>query len=70
MLAVAASILWRYGTMLAPMERVKLEWVDDAIKLVQQAKAADPTNPSWPQFLAQLQAFRRQVESPAPKLAK
>src|SRR6266478_5155459 len=70
MLAVAASILWRYGTMLAPLERVKLEWVDDAIKLVQQAKAADPTNPSWPQFLAQLLAFRQQVESPAPKLAR
>jgi hypothetical protein len=67
MLAVAASMLWRYGTMLAPTERGKLDYVDDAIKLVQQAKSAEPTNPSWPQFLAQLQAFKVQVQSPAPK---
>jgi hypothetical protein len=67
MLAVAASMLWRYGTMLAPTERGKLEYVDDAIQLVQQAKSAEPTNPSWPQFLAQLQAFKLQVQSPAPK---
>jgi len=72
MLAVAASILWRYGTMLAPSEKAKVVYVDSASKLVQQAKAADPANPSWPQFLAQLQSFRQQVTSPAPvpKLAK
>src|SRR5436309_9906146 len=70
MLAVAASMLWRYGTMLAPTERGKLDYVDDAIKLVQQAKSAEPANPSWPQFLAQLQAFRMQVQSPAPKPVK
>src|SRR5712691_3798485 len=67
MLAVAASMLWRYGTMLAPTERGKLEYVDDAIQLVQQAKSAEPSNPSWPQFLAQLQAFKLQVQSPAPR---
>jgi len=70
MLAVAASILWRYGTMLAPTERGKLEYLEDAIKLVNQAKAAEPGNPSWPQFLAQLQAFKVQVTSPAPKPSK
>jgi len=70
MLAVAASILWRYGTMLAPSEKGKLDYIDDAIKLIQQAKTAEPANPSWPQFLAQLQAFRIQVMSPAPKPAK
>jgi hypothetical protein len=69
-LAVAASILWRYGTMLAPSESGKLEYIDDAIKLVQQAKASEPGNPGWPQFLAQLQAYKIQVQSPAPKIAK
>jgi hypothetical protein len=66
-LAVAASMLWRYGTMLAPTERGKLEYIEDAIKLVQQARTAEPANPSWPQFLAQLQAFKLQVTAPAPK---
>ena len=66
-LAVAASMLWRYGTMLAPTERGKLEYIEDAIKLVQQAKTVEPANPSWPQFLAQLQAFKLQVTAPAPK---
>ena len=70
MLAVAASMLWRYGTMLAPTERGKMEYLEDAIKLVRQAKSAEPANPSWPQFLAQLQAFKLQVQSPAPKPAK
>ena len=58
------------GTMLAPTERGKVEYVDDAIKLVQRAKLAEPANPSWPQFLAQLQAFKLQVQSPAPKPSK
>jgi len=63
-LAIAASILWRYGTMLAPSEKMKAEYVDQAIQFVQQARKAEPANPSWPQFLAQLQAYRRQVLSP------
>jgi hypothetical protein len=70
MLAVAASMLWRYGTMLAPTERGKMEYVEDAIKLVQKARLVEPANPSWPQFLAQLQAFKVQVQSPAPKPLK
>jgi hypothetical protein len=53
--------------MLAPTERGKLEYIEDAIKLVQQARTAEPANPSWPQFLAQLQAFKLQVTAPAPK---
>ena len=65
MLAIAASIIWRYGTMLAPSEKVKVDYVDLAIQFVQQARTAEPANPSWPQFLAQLQAYRRQVFSPA-----
>jgi hypothetical protein len=65
MLAIAASIIWRYGTMLAPSEKVKVDYVDMAIQFVQQARSAEPANPSWPQFLAQLQAYRRQVFSPA-----
>jgi len=70
MLAVAASMLWRYGTMLAPTERGKMDYVEDAIKLVQKARLVEPANPSWPQFLAQLQAFKVQVQSPAPKPLK
>jgi hypothetical protein len=70
MLAIAAQILWRYGTMLAPTGSGKLDWLDESAKLVQQAKLADPNNPNWPQFLAQIEAYRRQVVAPAPKLAK
>lgn len=65
MLATAASILWRYGSLLAPSEKAKADYVDLAIQYVQQARTAEPANPSWPQFLAQLQAYRRQVVSPA-----
>ena len=70
MLVVAASLLSQYGVMLAPSERGKLESLDDAIQLVQQAKAAEPTNPSWPQYLMQLQAYRHQLTAPALPPAK
>jgi hypothetical protein len=70
MLAVAAQILWRYGTMLAPTGSGKLEWLDESAKLIQRAKLAEPNNPTWTQFLSQIEAYRRQAVSPAPKLAK
>lgn len=70
MLAVAASILWRYGTMLAPTEVGKLEWLDEAAKLARQAKSAEPDNASWGQFLQQIESYRVQVLSPAPKPVK
>ena len=69
-LAIAAQILWRYGTMLAPTGAGKLDWLDESAKLIQQAKLLEPNNPSWPQFLAQIEAYRRQVGAPSPKLAK
>jgi hypothetical protein len=70
MLAVAAQLLWRYGTMLAPTGSGKLDWLDQSAKLVQQAKAAEPNNPSWPQLLLQIEASRQQAVLPAPKLVK
>jgi hypothetical protein len=70
MLAVAAQIMWRYGTMLAPTGDGKLDWLEEAAKLIRQAKDAEPNNPAWPQFLSQLEASRRQAITPAPKLAK
>jgi|SRR5579872_6158154 len=70
MLAIAAQILWRYGTMLAPTAMGKLDWLDESAKLIQRAKLAEPNNPAWPQFLAQIAAYRQQVVSPAPKLVK
>jgi hypothetical protein len=70
MLAVAAQIMWRYGTMLAPTGYGKLDWLEEAAKLIRQAKAAEPNNPAWPQFLLQIEASRQQAITPAPKLAK
>lgn len=70
MLAVAAQIMWRYGTMLAPTGDGKLDWLEEAAKLIRQAKDTEPNNPAWPQFLLQLEASRRQAITPAPKLAK
>jgi hypothetical protein len=67
---VAAQIMWRYGTMLAPTGDGKLDWLEEAAKLIRQAKDAEPNNPAWPQFLLQLEASRRQAITPAPKLAK
>jgi hypothetical protein len=61
MLTVAASYLWRYGTMLSTSDQMKAGVVDDAIELVQHAKKAEPSNPSWQQFLSQLQAYKRQL---------
>jgi hypothetical protein len=56
--------------MLAPTGPGKLDWLDESAKLVQRAKLLDPNNPSWPQFLAQIEAYRRQVAGPALKPAK
>jgi hypothetical protein len=70
MLVVAAQIIWQYGAMLAPTEQGKLDRLEEAAKLVKQAKSAEPNNPGWTQFLAQIEAYRRQVLSPAPKPVK
>ncbi len=66
-LSIAAQILWRYGMMLAPTQKGKLEWLDEAQKLIERAKASEPKNPGWNQFLVQIEASRREVLSPAPK---
>jgi hypothetical protein len=63
MLEVAASILWRYGTMLTPSEEQKVEIMDQAIKLMEQAKAAEPSNPNWQLVLLRLQAYKKQLQS-------
>ena len=39
-------------------------------KLIQQAKLAEPNNPTWPQILSQIESSRRQAVVPAPKLVK
>ena len=69
-LSIAAQILWRYGTMLAPTGEGKLEWLDEAQKLIERAKQLEPRNPGWPQFLRQLDMSRQEVLSPAPKQGK
>jgi hypothetical protein len=69
-LSIASQILWRYGTMLAPTQQGKLEWLDEAQKLIERAKSLEPANPGWTQFLRQLEASRREVMSPAPKQTK
>ena len=51
--------------MLSTSDEAKARVIDDAIELVQHARKAEPSNPSWPQFLAQLQAYKR-VLSPNP----
>ncbi len=69
-LSIAAQLLWRYGTMLAPTQKGKLEWLDEAEKLIERAKSIEPRNPGWPQFLRQLEMSRQEVLSPAPKQGK
>jgi hypothetical protein len=56
--------------MLAPTGTGKLDWLDESAKLIQQAKLAEPNNPTWPQLLLQIEASRRQAVAPAPKLVK
>jgi hypothetical protein len=70
MLAMAAQILWRYGTMLSTSGEGKLTWLDQARQLIEQAQAAEPNNPSWAQYLRQMQASQREAVTPAPKLGK
>jgi hypothetical protein len=66
MLYAAASHIWRYGMLLAGSEAKKVEYVDQAIQMLERARQIEPTNPSWPQFLQQLQAYKRQALAPAP----
>jgi tetratricopeptide (TPR) repeat protein len=68
MLYAAASHIWRYGMLLAGSEVKKMEYVDQAIKMLEQAKRVEPNNPSWPQFLSQLQAYKRQALAPASRV--
>ena len=62
---MAAQILWRYGTMLSTSGDQKLTWLDQAIQLIEQARAAEPNNPSWPQYLKQLQASQQEAVTPS-----
>src|SRR5262249_16548711 len=67
MLSVAAQVLWRYGTMLAPTKTGKLEWLAEAQKLVERAQSLDSKNPGWTMFLRQLEASRQEAITRAPK---
>lgn len=69
-LSIAGQILWRYGTMLAPTQEGKLEWLDQARKLIEHAQSLDPRNPGWTQFLRALETSRQEVQSPAPRQAR
>jgi len=62
MLEVAASILWRYGTILTPSVQKKLDFMDQAIQWIRQASAAEPGNPNWALTLSQLEATKRRLQ--------
>jgi hypothetical protein len=62
MLDVAASILWRYGTILTPSVPKKLDFMDQAIQWIRQASAAEPGNPNWALTLSQLEASKRRLQ--------
>jgi hypothetical protein len=65
MLDVAASILWRYGTILTPSAQKKIDYMDQAIRLIRQASAVEPGNPSWAMTLNQLEASKRRLQPQA-----
>lgn len=67
MLAVAGSMLSRYGTMLAPSEKVKLDYLEESERLVERAQLLEPANPNWTQFLLQLKAWKQQILAPERK---
>ncbi|MGH9722129.1 MAG: hypothetical protein ACRD8O_18120 [Bryobacteraceae bacterium] len=64
LLAVAANVISRYGTMLAPSDRARMGHLEDAERLLQKAAALDPGNPSWKQMLSQMQAWKLQMRTP------
>ncbi|MEO7652048.1 MAG: hypothetical protein ABIZ80_16415 [Bryobacteraceae bacterium] len=64
LLAVAASILSRYGTMLAPSEKAKMDYIEESIKLARKSQILEPNNPSWLNFLKQLEGWKRQLLAP------
>ena len=66
LLAVAASILSRYGTMLAPSEKAKMDYIEESIKLARKSQILEPGNPSWLQFLKQLEGWKKQMLAPDP----
>ena len=66
LLAVAASILSRYGTMLAPSEKAKMDYIEESIKLARKSQILEPGNPSWLQFVKQLEGWKQQMLAPDP----
>lgn len=69
MLAVAGNVIARYGTMLAPSERARIEHLDEAERLYRRAIQLDPNNASWKQMLQETQALkvRMQVSNDPPE---
>jgi tetratricopeptide (TPR) repeat protein len=65
LLAVAGNTLYRYGSMLAPTAKGRLEAVEDAEKLFRKAQTLEPNNPTWSQLLQQLQGMKHQMTAPA-----
>ena len=60
-LAVAANVIYRYGTMLAPSEKVRIEHIEHAEKLFLKAKEIDPNNPTWANMLQQMKGVKQQM---------
>lgn len=69
MLDMAASILWRYGAILTPSAKQKLDNINLAIEFMRRAKAVEPANPNWALVLMRMEAYKRQIES-APAAGK
>ena len=65
LLAVAGNTLYRYGSMLAPTAKGRLEAVEEAERLFRKAQTLEPNNPTWAQLLQQLQGMKHQMTAPA-----
>jgi len=61
--AVCADVLYRYGTMLAPSENARLEYVEQAYKLFARAAALEPRNPTWAKMVQHMEAMKVQLKS-------
>ncbi len=63
-LAVAGNTLYRYGSILAPTAKGRLEHILDAERLFRRAQTIEPGNPTWAQLLQQLQGMKTQMTAP------
>lgn len=61
--AVGADVLFRYGTMLAPTETARLEFVEQAHKLFSRAAELEPKNPTWTKMVRHMEAMKAQLQN-------